>query len=84
MMSQYADFTVDTSVQVYFCDPHSPWQRESNENFNGLLRPYFPVGIDFISINDATERNRSRPQPLSPARLSTRTHSLGSLLPLMR
>jgi IS30 family transposase len=45
-MSKHASFSVNTDVKVYYCDPHSPWQRGSNENTNGLLRQYFPRGTD--------------------------------------
>lgn len=52
-MAQHQRFTVATGVQVYFCDPKSPWQRGSNENTNGLLRQYLPRRLDFRTLTQA-------------------------------
>ena len=58
-MAKHKDFTVATDVQVYFCDPQSPWQRGTNENTNLLLRQYFPRGTDLSGYSQA-QLNQSR------------------------
>jgi len=66
-LAAHRAFTVATNVRVYFCDPHSPWQRGSNENTNGLLRQYFPKGTDLApysqaQLNAIAHRLNTRPR----------------------
>lgn len=66
-MAGHAEFTIDTGIQVYFADPHAPWQRGSNESANGLLREYFPKGLDLATITDtelqaAVDQLNNRPR----------------------
>jgi IS30 family transposase len=66
-MADHKRFSLDTNVKVYFCDPQSPWQRGSNENTNGLLRQYFPKGMDLSNVhqnrlNAVARRLNERPR----------------------
>lgn len=66
-MADHKRFSLDTDVKVYFCDPQSPWQRGSNENTNGLLRQYFPKGMDLSDVhqnrlNAVARRLNERPR----------------------
>ena len=75
-MADHQRFTLATDIKVYFCDPQSPWQRGSNENTNGLLRQYFPKGMDLSNVHQnrlnavarrLNERPRETLQFYSPA-----------------
>ena len=74
-MADHQRFTLATDIDVYFCDPHNPWQRGSNENTNGLLRQYFPKGMDLSEVSQAKLNTVNKPQ------YTTHIMALPSLLP---
>jgi len=66
-MARHAQIAMDTGLEIFFCDPHSPWQRGSNENTNGLLRQYFPKGTDLAAhtkehLEEVAAELNSRPR----------------------
>ena len=77
-MAEHKRFSLATDVKVYFCDPQQPWQRGSNENTNGLLRQYFPKGMDLSGINQSrlnavARRLNERPERNAQLRNAGRT-----------
>ena len=83
-MAQHRRFTVQTGVQVYFCDPKSPWQRGSNENTNGLLRQYLPRRLDFRTLTQAdldTIAQELNERPRQTLGFKTPSQALAEVLP---
>lgn len=82
-MAEHARFSIETGVPVYFCDPHSPWQRGSNENTNGLLRQYFPKGTALSGFSqdelDAVARELNQ-RPRETLNIKTPAEVLDQLL----
>jgi transposase, IS30 family len=89
-MARHAELTAATGVRVYFCDPHSPWQRGTCENTNGLLRQYLPKGMDLSvctqdELDTIADSLNSRPRAThafhSPLEVFTRMLEAASLPP---
>jgi len=85
-MAQHVQLRIDTGIEVYFCDPQSPWQRGTNENTNGLLRQYFPKGTDLArhSAEDLEAvANTLNARPRKRLRLRTPAEALDEQLQLI-
>ena len=87
-MRDWKQIAVDAGIQVYFCDPHAPWQRGTNENTNGLLRQYFPKGFDFATVTEAdldkvADELNDRPRKASGLLQALRAHR-GAVRPARR
>lgn len=68
-MAEHAAFTVASDCKVFFCDPHSPWQRGTNENTNGLIRDFYPKGTNFNEISDEDLAETQRLLNIRPRRI---------------
>lgn len=86
-MAEHARFTVATGCAVFFCDPHSPWQRGSNENLNGLIRDFYPKGTDFNLVSDediATMQRLLNDRPRQTLGWQTPREKLEEVLAVLR
>ena len=82
-LARHRQFSIDTGVDVYFCDPHAPWQRGSSENTNGLLRQYFPKGTNLVRHDAAhldTVADQLNGRPRKTLGWKTPAEALASLL----
>src|SRR4051812_25828296 len=82
-MAQHAHLRIDTGIHVYFCDPHSPWQRGTNENTNGLLRQYFqrePISACMMPMSLRPSRSPSMRDPRKTLGWKTPAEALDELL----